>query len=181
MQTTLVASTVSDPTVAATEPITESNRNENEQSSTELSNDEPMPNVQDMEECEMPTPDIHAENPDVQPTEETNQLFGQIDVTKFSSVQLEVLQHKLAKEQMRRSKTSCSFQLSSHNDHQYAAIPVPKMHSSNKAFLAHQRKKPYVREFCSAVGGGDLELGVERVMSYLAPRYDDLYLKCGKD
>jgi hypothetical protein len=188
IQNSIAANMISEPIVAATEPSTELNRNENEQSSTEQSDDEPMPSVQDNEESEMPTPHAenemptpHAENPDVQPTEETNRLFSQIDVTKFSSVQLEVLQHKLAKEQMRRSKTSCSFQLSSHNDHQYAAIPVPKMHSSNKAFLAHQRKKPYVREFCSAVGGGDLELGVERVMSYLAPRYDDLYLKCGKD
>jgi hypothetical protein len=59
MQTTLVASTVSDPTVAATEPFTELNQNENEQSSTEQSDDEPMPSVQDNGESEMPTP--HAE------------------------------------------------------------------------------------------------------------------------
>jgi hypothetical protein len=36
-------------------------------------------------------------------------------------------------------------------------------------------------EFCKAVGGGDLEKGIKRVLMYLTAHRDDLYLQCGHE
>ena len=67
-----------------------------------------------------------------------------------------------------------------HTNGETICIPVPKLYKDDNAFEVYQRKLPYIKEFCKAAGGGDEELGVIRVLSYLASRNEECYRECGK-
>lgn len=114
----------------------------------------------------------------------TSPSLANIDLTSMSDSQLKTLQNMVAQEQMKRATSEespvCTFDMYNWNT-PYTCIPVPKLHKDTRAFERYQWKKPYVKEFCSAVGGGDLNAGVERVLSYLAPRHEELYTECGKN
>jgi hypothetical protein len=113
----------------------------------------------------------------------TSPSLANIDLTSMSDSQLKTLQNMVAQEQIKRATSEespvCTFDMYNWNA-EYTCIPVPKLHKDTRAFERYQKKKPYVKEFCTVVGGGDLDAGVKRVLSYLAPRHEELYTECGK-
>ena len=58
-------------------------------------------------------------------------------------------------------------------------IPVPK-HKSDIAFRQYHQKKPYVKEFCKAVGGGNYKHDVSRMLLFPANKQKKLYICCGQ-
>jgi hypothetical protein len=108
---------------------------------------------------------------DEQPAETHQAKSIGIELNKLSHQQIKTLQFKLASENIRRAsppnqRKLFTFDLQSWNG-TYTCIPVPKQHKDTDAFKSYQSNKPYVLEFSKAAGGGDLEEGIKRVLTYL--------------
>ena len=132
----------------------------------------------DVSEPEQEQHDISQ--PEQHQPEQSTVTPHQVDVSKLSDGQIKLLLNQLAKEQLhRKGKSFSPFQMMSFNQKEWTCIPVPDKHKSDQAFEEYQKRNPYVRAFCTAVGGGDLDGGVKRVMDYLASRYPELYEQCG--
>jgi hypothetical protein len=103
------------------------------------------------------------------------------DATQMSDELIPTLQCRLFQETKRRSKNERlpSFTLKSDRG-EMTCIPVPK-HKSDDAFKAYQRKTPYVEHMCTAVGGGNKDVGVQRLLSHLACHHEEAFIKCGQE
>jgi hypothetical protein len=83
----------------------------------------------------------------------TSSRVSHADIASMSNFEIENLQYQLWQEQKRRANSTpaslCQFDVST-PDIGYTAIPVPKVgHKSTDAFLLYQKKKPYLKAFCS--------------------------------
>eukprot|EP00956_Cyclotella_meneghiniana_P008789 scaffold12009_cov61-Cyclotella_meneghiniana.AAC.5 len=121
----------------------------------------------------------NVDEPD-QTTAAAPNIIDLSNITNMSTEYIQSLQYKLYQEQVCRSPNNSKVFSMQHFHGEIICIPVPKKHKSEDAFDTYQRKFSYVKEFCIAAGGGDEDLGVMRVLSYLASRNQDCYLECGK-
>jgi hypothetical protein len=106
-------------------------------------------------------------------------MLMNFDWSQLNDGELQKIQYHLATEQQRRvGNCKSTFKMSNWNGDSMCVM-VP-MHKDDKAFETYHRSHQYVDKFCESVGGGDVKIGLHRVLRTISRKYKLEYIEAGK-